>query len=166
MSKDKDPGAGGGGLLSKVVRFVKSPTTHWSDLDRPDGDAGDSESRLALKEMIERKRRNDFVRNREFDMLRKIRRRGTLRDEDAAGLPSSQAANTGERVRTLRKIDEIEVQMSGNWCRRHGGAPGKGAAPAIQAGSSPGFDKTSPLPLREAEPGPPGFHGARDARPL
>ena len=62
MSKDKDPGAGGGGLLSKVVRFVKSPTTHWSDLDRPDGDAGDSESRLALKEMIERKRRNDFVR--------------------------------------------------------------------------------------------------------
>ena len=27
-----------------------------------------------LKEMIERKRRNDFVRKREFDMLRKLRR--------------------------------------------------------------------------------------------
>ena len=26
--------------------------------------------------MIERKRRNDFVRNREFDMLRKLRREG------------------------------------------------------------------------------------------
>jgi hypothetical protein len=163
MSKDKDPGAGGGGLLSRVVRFVKSPTTHWSDLDRSDGDAGDSESRLALKEMIERKRRNDFVRNREFDMLRKIRQRGAVRDEDAAGLPGSPPAHTGERVRTLRKIDEIESQMSGRWFQRHGGAPGKGAAPVIPAGSSPGFDRTSPLPPREAEP---GLHGARGARPL
>lgn len=52
-----------------MVKFVKSPTTHWADLDRevPDS-SGDTESRLALKEMIERKRRNDFVRNREFDM--------------------------------------------------------------------------------------------------
>ena len=62
MSKDSGQGSG---LLSKMVKFVKSPTTHWSDLDRPEGKGGATESRLALKEMIERKRRNDFVRNRE-----------------------------------------------------------------------------------------------------
>ena len=31
-----------------------------------------------LKEMIERKRRNDFVRRREFDQLRKLRQREAL----------------------------------------------------------------------------------------
>ena len=112
MSKDSGQGSG---LLSKMVKFVKSPTTHWSDLDRPEGNGGDTESRLALKEMIERKRRNDFVRNREFDMLRKVRRRETLRDSDLAACPSfypiSQPANTGERARTLKKIDEIEAQQ-------------------------------------------------------
>ncbi|WP_438802375.1 hypothetical protein, partial [Gulbenkiania mobilis] len=30
-------------------------------------------SKQALKEMIERKRRNDFVRKREFDQLRRLR---------------------------------------------------------------------------------------------
>ena len=74
MSKDSETRHGR--LLSKVVKFVTSPTTHWSDLDRPDTTSGDAESRVALKEMIVRKRRNDFVRNREFDMLRKLRRRG------------------------------------------------------------------------------------------
>ncbi len=95
MNKPTEPG----GLLSKVVRFVKNPTTHWADLDQPDSEDGDSQSRLALKEMIERKRRNDFVRSREFDMLRKLRRRETLKGSDlAAGppsfYPSSQPANT------------------------------------------------------------------------
>lgn len=123
MSKESGS-PGKRGLLSKVVKFVSSPTTHWSDLDRPEnhGEAGDS--RLALKEMIERKRRNDFVRNREFDLLRKARRR------EVSGIPgpgnpssfppSSQFADTGERARTLEKIDEIEKQMSSVWLRRKG----------------------------------------------
>ena len=162
MNEEQDPKPGGR-FLSKVVKFVTSPTTDWADLNKVGGRADTTESSAALKEMIERKRRNDFVRNREFDMLRKIRQRGAVRDEDAAGLPGSPPAHTGERVRTLRKIDEIESQMSGRWFQRHGGAPGKGAAPVIPAGSSPGFDRTSPLPPREAEP---GLHGARGARPL
>ena len=28
----------GSGLLSKVVKFVKNPTTNWADLDQPDSD--------------------------------------------------------------------------------------------------------------------------------
>ena len=43
MNKPTEPG----GLLSKVVRFVKNPTTHWADLDQPDSEDGDSQSRLA-----------------------------------------------------------------------------------------------------------------------
>lgn len=152
MSKE-DTGFGSGGLLSKVVKFVKSPTTHWADLDRPEADQGESESRLALKEMIERKRRNDFVRNREFDMLRKVRRRESLKEgESAAGgpsfYPSSQPANNTERARTLKKIDEIEAQMSTAWFKRHGG----GAAPGEASPGAPSphaYDKTDPMPLAE-----------------
>ena len=154
----KDTGFGSGGLLSKVVKFVKSPTTHWADLDRPETDQDESESRLALKEMIERKRRNDFVRNREFDMLRKVRRRETLKEGEAAAggpsfYPSSQPANTTERARTLKKIDEIEAQMSTAWFKRHGGgaagSPGAPGEPAAGAPSLHAYDKTDPLPLTE-----------------
>ena len=169
MSKESGSGSGsGGGLLSKMVKFVTSPTTHWSDLDRPEGEGDDGESRLALKEMIERKRRNDFVRNREFDMLRKMRRRGGVPDENAAGAasfyPSSQPANTGERARTLKKIDEIEAQMSTAWFKRRQAEGGDGAqadpgpAPAVSRGASgssamPGaYDRTSPAPLTEHAP--------------
>ena len=86
MAKD-DNGNGGGaapggsGLLSKVVRFVRNPTTNWSDLDQQDGDRDSGYSKQALKEMIERKRRNDFVRRREFDQLRKLRRREALQGQ-------------------------------------------------------------------------------------
>ena len=169
MTKDSESGDGGnsgsGGLLSKVVKFVKSPTTHWSDLDRPEVDNGDSESRLALKEMIERKRRNDFVRNREFDMLRKMRRRETLRDDDAlpgqaSFYPSSQPANTGERARTLKKIDEIEAQMSTAWFKRKGGNTHEAGLRAVNGAAPPAlnpqaYDQTEAVPLSEPdEPAP------------
>nr|MBP9954110.1 hypothetical protein [Ottowia sp.] len=150
MSKDSGQGSG---LLSKMVKFVKSPTTHWSDLDRPEGNGGDTESRLALKEMIERKRRNDFVRNREFDMLRKVRRRETLKDSDTAAgpsfYPSSQPANTGERARTLKKIDEIEAQMSTAWFKRNEAAGPQGAGASQEAPQPAGdpYAKTAPTPM-------------------
>jgi len=50
------------GLLSKVVKFVKNPTTNWADLDQQETDRESTYSKQMLKEMIERKRRNDFVR--------------------------------------------------------------------------------------------------------
>ena len=133
----KDPvSAGKSGLLSKVVRFVSSPTTHWADLDRPQGATTSSESRLALKEMIERKRRNDFVRHREFDLLRKLRRREISSTPEPGGLSSfatsSQFVDTGGRARTLEKIAEIEKQMSSDWLPPRGES---GAAP-MSASSS------------------------------
>ncbi|NMM86961.1 hypothetical protein B2J88_21765 [Rhodococcus sp. SRB_17] len=118
MSKEE---ASPGGLLSKVVRFVRNPTVNWGDLDSIDADRESQYSKQMLKEMIERKRRNDFVRRREFDQLRKLRQRDALagqRIEDSAARPSlfqSSLTSPGERAVTIQKIDEIEAQMSMQW---------------------------------------------------
>ena len=72
--------------------------------------------------MIERKRRNDFVRKREFDMLRKVRREG-LSSEQIAALGSSRLDDSQPRASesparqdagVKAKIDEIEQQMVGD----------------------------------------------------
>lgn len=110
-----------GGLLSKMVRFVRNPTTNWTELDSLQDDRESQYSKQMLKEMIERKRRNDFVRRREFDQLRKLRQREVLqgqRTEDPTARPSffqSSMASPDERAVTLKKIDEIEAQMSQQW---------------------------------------------------
>ncbi len=107
------------GLLSKMAKFVRNPTKDWSELDAPEPEQESGYSKLALKEMIQRKRQNDFVRRREFDQLRKLRRNGPSISPDVAGRPSffqsSLASNPDERAMTLRKIDEIEAQMSKQW---------------------------------------------------
>ncbi|SFB67192.1 STAS domain-containing protein [Polaromonas sp. OV174] len=109
------------GLLSKVVKFVRNPGTNWADLDSIHSDKDDAVSKQLLKEMIERKRRNDFVRKREFDMLRKMRKREAMGGlvQDPAGRPSffqsSLASRPDDRATTLKKIDEIEAQMSMQW---------------------------------------------------
>ncbi len=114
-TKDNSPG-----LLSKVAMFVRNPTTNWSDLDQLDAGAADSAfSKQALKEMIERKRQNDFVRKREFDQLRKLRKRGAADLAAEVGRPSffhsSLSSSTDDRASTLKKIDEIEAHMSKQW---------------------------------------------------
>lgn len=113
MSKDT------GGLLSKVVKFVRHPTTQWSDLDHVGSGEADERSKQALKEQIERKKRNDFVRHREFDMLRKIRRREIMGAPGGMARPSffqsSLLTTPDGRAKTLKKIDEIEAQMSMQW---------------------------------------------------
>jgi hypothetical protein len=112
-------------FFRKVVRFVANPATDWHDLNsRQDGEVREAElEKSELKAMIERKRRNDFVRKREFDMLRRVRREG-LTPEQLAALGGSsrlddsevravdsQAARPGGGVKA--KIDEIEQQMVG-----------------------------------------------------
>ncbi|MEP6965335.1 MAG: STAS domain-containing protein [Polaromonas sp.] len=109
------------GLLSKMVRFVRNPATSWSELDSVQTDRDDAVSKQLLKEMIERKRRNDFVRKREFDMLRKMRKHEAMvgMGQDISGGPSffqsSMASRPDDRASTLKKIDEIEAQMSMQW---------------------------------------------------
>ena len=117
MAEPKDSGS----FFRKVVRFVANPATDWAEIGvRPD-EAPDPE-RTELKAMIERKRRNDFVRKREFDVLRKLRREGlspeqlaalggsSRADDSEARLSESARADTGVKA----KIDEIEQQMVGS----------------------------------------------------
>lgn len=132
------------GLLSKMARFVRNPTKDWSELDTPEPDAEQENEygKAALKEMIERKRQNDFVRRREFDHLRKIRRNGPVLSPELAGRPSffqtSSISNLDERATTLKKIDEIEAQMSKQWWK------GKQDEASVQAGQPPGPGSVAP----------------------
>ncbi|MEY4765940.1 MAG: hypothetical protein RI907_2613, partial [Pseudomonadota bacterium] len=110
-------------FFRKVVRFVANPATDWTELSSPQADAQDLElEKSELKAMIERKRRNDFVRKREFDMLRRVRREG-LSPEQLATLGTSSRlddsevrlpdAGTARPDGVKAKIDEIEQQMVG-----------------------------------------------------
>ena len=112
-------------FFRKVVKFVANPATDWAELDAPVEDTRESDyAKGELKAMIERKRRNDFVRKREFDMLRKVRREGLteraarrarrllaprrFRSRAAPESPARQDAGV------KAKIDEIEQQMVGD----------------------------------------------------
>ncbi len=156
MSKeDSTPG----GLLSKVVRFVRNPTVNWTELVSIQVDKESQSSKQMLKEMIERKRRNDFVRRREFDQLRKLRRREVLqgnRTEDPTARPSffqSSMASPVERAVTIKKIDEIEAQMSQQWWKSKQNAevptaPGATPSAGSDSDAARAFAPTAPLSLQ------------------
>lgn len=156
MSKEETPPAGG--LLSKMVRFVRNPTVQWTELDSLQDDRESQYSKQMLKEMIERKRRNDFVRRREFDQLRKLRQREVLqghRTEDASNRPSlfqSSMASPDERAVTLKKIDEIEAQMSQQWWK------------SKQSGNEAGETMPLTMPPGATQPAPGPDAQAADAR--
>jgi ABC-type transporter Mla MlaB component len=145
-----------GGLFSKMVKFVRSPGTQWNDLDEASSVKEGALSKQALKEMIERKRRNDFVRKREFDMLRKLRRReasgGGLADGSArpSFFQSSLPSRPDDRAQTLKKIDEIEAQMSMQWWKTKHGA--NGGASSVSMGSD---FSSSEVNARSANPSAP-----------
>ena len=133
-----------GSFLRKVARFVANPTTDWSDLDAPPSDAGESDyAKTEIKAMIERKRRNDFVRKRELDMLRKIRREGLNPDAALAlgsisNLDPESRPQSGARsdIAVKAKIDEIELQMVGANARSSIVTPSQAASlPTVPGGS-------------------------------
>jgi hypothetical protein len=120
MSDTKDTTS----FFRKVVKFVANPSTDWAELGVPAEEARETEfAKGELKAMIERKRRNDFVRKREFDMLRKVRREG-LTSEQLAALGGSSRIDDSEakivdsgakaEIGVKAKIDEIEQQMVGD----------------------------------------------------
>jgi hypothetical protein len=120
-------------FFRKVVKFVANPATDWSDLSSPAQQGKESEfAKSELKAMIERKRRNDFVRKREFDMLRKVRREG-LSSEQLAALGGSsrlddsegRLADSGAKqdAAVKAKIDAIEQQMVGDGYHAPAAAP-------------------------------------------
>ena len=118
MSEPKDATS----FFRKVVKFVANPSTEWAELGVPAEETRENEyAKGELKAMIERKRRNDFVRKREFDMLRKVRREGLTSEQLAALGGSSRIDDSEARIEygakadsgVKAKIDEIEQQMVG-----------------------------------------------------
>jgi len=129
---------GNDGMLRRMVKRVASSGTRDTTIlgGEPGGSQFAEAEKAELKAMIERKRRNDFVRKRELNMLRRIRREG-LSPDQAAALDASSRLDDSE-VRATQpqgaadlgvkaKIDAIEQQMVG------GGA----AVPAPLRGATP-----------------------------
>ncbi len=112
------------GLFSKVARFVANPTKAWEEIEVKESELNAGYSKEVLKAMIVRKKQNDFVRKREFDVLRKLRRTEPTESVARTGRPSdfqsSLPSNSDDRAMTVRKIDAIEAQMSNQWWRGKG----------------------------------------------
>lgn len=98
--------------------FVRNPTKDWSEIGVAEPPLEGGYDKQALKAMIERKRQNDFVRKREFDQLRKLRNRDPATIANMARpsyFQTSMPTDPDGRAVTLKKIDEIEAQMSKQW---------------------------------------------------
>jgi len=104
------------GLLSRVARLMR-PGAAAPAAGAP-GSQEDAPglSREAMKEMLERRRRNDIIRKREFDALRKLRRNEPgaqpIGSEHGALVNSAFLTQPPDtRAATLRKIDSIEQEL-------------------------------------------------------
>ena len=169
MSDPKD----GDSFFRKVVRFVANPATDWAELNsRQDSQIEDDLAKSELKSMIERKRRNDFVRKNELDMLRRVRREGLTNEQLAAlGGASSRLEDSGRHTEpgteqgVKAKIDAIEQQMvSENFVRTKSKQPANSDAATQPAHFAPELppefpggalkrDSTRPARLDKAAPG-------------
>jgi len=159
MTEPKD----GESFFRKVARFVANPTTDWAEINSRQDDPEGDKAKAELRAMVERKRRNDFVRKRELDMLRRIRREGltpeqlaalgsaTSKLEEAERISGNSEVNSKIDLGVKAKIDEIEQQMAGE----------SFATTQLQANHPPGFFETSTRPVHfsastitaEASPG-------------
>ena len=142
------------GLFARVANFVRSPAAEPSTRNlgnsQQDGEAG----KLTIKRMIERKAHNDAVRQREFSQLRKLRGASPEAMSEMTGRASFFQDSSGfhesiGRESTLRKIDDIEAQMS-NQLRK-----GQWVEPA---------DTTLHARLSEPLPTPPKVKAARQSQ--
>lgn len=163
MPDPDDPSESGrGSLLRRVARFVTHPLTDWRELQtRPPEDALDSTlARGALQAMLERKRHHDFVRKREFDALRRLRREGLSPERLAALEPDSAwgegpgsppgglASRPLAEPAVKAKIDAIERELT----RLPG--PAAGASTLLPLPELPTLPGGLPLPAATAGPLP------------
>src|SRR5262245_59692096 len=74
----------------RLLRWRRRNVPAWLDLEETG--PGPGYSKEALKELIERKRQNDFVRKREFEHLRRLRRREPIAPTEPERLTSFQSS--------------------------------------------------------------------------
>lgn len=132
------------GLLSRVANLIRKDDKEASDGEESRQDRGADTTQEALKARVEQKRRDDIIRRREFDHLRKIRSNGIVTSSYVAGksqvYQSSGGYQVQERHNTVQKINDIEAQMSRNWWARKGEETPTHLQP------------TRPLPLQTPKP--------------
>ena len=159
---DKDEG-GGGGLFRRMARKVAAPARELVGMPARSSGLGEGDARptefdkAEMKAMIERKRRNDYVRKRELDTLRRIRREGLSADQAQALTMQSSRMDENTEARSTQssvqssgikaKIDAIERQMVGASSGVHAGG--------VQAGSGTPPKPAAPRVAPTLPPGPP-----------
>src|ERR1700761_4650257 len=132
---DKDEG---GGLFRRMARKVAAPARELVGMTPRETEIKPTEfDKAEMKAMIERKRRNDYVRKRELDSLRRIRREGLSGDQAQALTPQSSRLDEPIEARSTQssaqpsaikaKIDAIERQMVGAAAGVSAGAAGAAA---------------------------------------
>jgi len=132
-TKDTPPG-----LLARVANFVRSPATESPTRNLTTSPEEGEVGKQTIKRMMERKAHNDAVRQREFSQLRKLREASPAAFsemaarasffQDSSGFPASAG-----RESTLRKIDDIEAQMSKQWWKGQHGQAAEVTQPASLA---------------------------------
>lgn len=145
------------GLLSKVAKFVRNPTKNWSELDKPEVVPEADDGKQALKKMIARKRHDDAVRKYEFGKLRKLRQDSSTAKMDGTAIATEFRSSSGdidddERETTLKKIDDIEAQMSQQWWKGRGQPPQVANQPGIPPLTSPASPQSVVEPPIGAQP--------------
>ena len=160
---DKDEG---GGLFRRMARKVAAPARELVGMTPRETEIRATEfDKAEMKAMIERKRRNDYVRKRELDTLRRIRREGLSGDQAQALTmqssrmdESTEARSTQSSVQSVgikAKIDAIERQMVG---ASSGVSAGSAAAkpartpPALPPGPPPPILTTTIFDVEDGQP--------------
>ena len=164
------------GLLARVANFVRSPAAEPPARNLATSPEEGEAGKQTIKRMIERKAHNDAVRQREFSQLRKLREASPAALSEMAARASffqdssGFAASVG-RESTLRKIDDIEAQMSKQWWKGQQGPladttlparlgdpvakPGKGVPAAVAPSQLDTFAPTIQNDLDEPDAPPP-----------
>lgn len=132
------------GLLSRVANLIRKDDKEAPDSEESRQERGADSTQEALKARVEQKRRDDIIRRREFDYLRKLRSNGIVTSSYVAGksqvYQSSGGYQVQERHNTVQKINDIEAQMSRNWWTRKGEE------------ASSHLQPTRPVPLQTPKP--------------
>jgi len=143
-------------LFRRMARKVTAPARELVGMQPRETDIHATElDKAEMKAMIERKRRNDYVRKRELDTLRRIRREGLSGDQAAALTMQSsrmdettEARSTQSSVQSVgikAKIDAIERQMVGATSQVSAGGPPPPAAKPQRSGPTMPPGVTPPI---------------------
>jgi hypothetical protein len=160
---DKDEG---GGLFRRMARKVAAPARELAGMTPRETDIRPTEfDKAEMKAMIERKRRNDYVRKRELDTLRRIRREGLSGDQAQALTMQSSRMDESVEARSTQssmqsvgikaKIDAIERQMVGASSQVSAGtaaAKPARATPTVPPGPPPPILTTTIFDAEDAAP--------------